>query len=59
MRRQEFPRQSINTTIKGVLRRARGMRDDAMLLLKLKSGERAPDPIISGSRSFLRSHAVH
>ena len=28
--------ESLNTTIKGVLRRARGMRDDAMLLLKLK-----------------------
>jgi transposase len=28
--------ESINTTIKGVLRRARGMRDKEMLLLKLK-----------------------
>jgi transposase len=28
--------ESLNTTIKAVLRRARGMRDDAMLLLKLK-----------------------
>jgi Transposase/Helix-turn-helix domain of transposase family ISL3 len=28
--------ESINTTIKGVLRRARGMRDERMLLLKLK-----------------------
>jgi transposase len=28
--------ESLNTTIKGVLRRARGMRDEAMLLLKLK-----------------------
>jgi transposase len=28
--------ESLNTTIKGVIRRARGMRDDAMLLLKLK-----------------------
>jgi len=28
--------ESINTTIKAVLRRARGMRDEAMLLLKLK-----------------------
>jgi len=28
--------ESINTTIKAVLRRARGMRDDQMLLLKLK-----------------------
>jgi transposase len=28
--------ESINTTIKAVLRRARGMRDKRMLLLKLK-----------------------
>jgi transposase len=28
--------ESLNMTIKAVLRRARGMRDDAMLLLKLK-----------------------
>ena len=28
--------ESINMTIKAVLRRARGMRDDQMLLLKLK-----------------------
>src|SRR5215813_12226417 len=28
--------ESINTTIKAVLRRARGMRDERMLLLKLK-----------------------
>lgn len=28
--------ESLNTTIKAVLRRARGMRDEAMLLLKLK-----------------------
>jgi len=28
--------ESINTTIKGVLRRARGMRDEEVLLLKLK-----------------------
>ena len=28
--------ESLNTTINALLRRARGMRDDAMLLLKLK-----------------------
>ena len=28
--------ESVNTTIKAVLRRARGMRDETMLLLKLK-----------------------
>jgi transposase len=30
--------ESLNTTIKAVIRRARGMRDEAMLLLKLKMG---------------------
>jgi transposase len=34
--------ESLNTTIKGVLRRARGMRDDAMLLLKLKWASARP-----------------
>jgi transposase len=33
--------ESIDTTIKAVLRRARGMRDEAMLLLKLSG----PPPI--------------
>jgi len=28
--------ESLNTTIKGIIRRARGMRDEALLLLKLK-----------------------
>ena len=28
--------ESLNTTIEAILRRARGMRDDAMLLLRLK-----------------------
>jgi hypothetical protein len=39
--------ESINTTIKAVLRRARGMRDDAMLLLILKMGDRPPDSVRS------------
>ncbi len=34
-------------TIKAVLRRARGMRDEAMLLLKLKVGHRPPDSVRS------------
>ena len=41
--------ESLNTTIKGVLRRARGLRDEKMLLLKLK-WERPTDPIIPRSR---------
>ena len=34
--------ESLNTTIKGVLRRARGMRDETMLLLKLKWASARP-----------------
>jgi transposase len=34
--------ESLNTTIKGVLRRARGMRGEAMLLLKLKWASARP-----------------
>jgi transposase len=34
--------ESINTTIKTVLRRARGMRDEEMLLLKLKWATASP-----------------
>jgi hypothetical protein len=41
--------EAINTTIKAVLRRARGMRDEPMLLLKLKVGDRSPDPISARS----------
>ncbi len=40
-----------NTTIKGVLRRARGMRDEAMLLLKLKWASARP---IRSSRDLTR-----
>ena len=43
--------ESINTTIKGVLRRARGMRDEALLLLKLKSATAHP---IRSARDLLR-----
>jgi hypothetical protein len=34
--------ESINTTIKAALRRARGMRNDKMLLLKLKGATAHP-----------------
>ena len=44
--------ESLNTTIKAVLRRARGMRDDAMLLLKLKWATAHP---IRSARDLARS----
>src|SRR5258708_20423543 len=40
--------ESINTTIKAVLRRARGMRDEPMLILKLKWATAPP----SGARAM-------
>lgn len=43
--------ESVNTTIKAVLRRARGMRDEEMLLLKLKWMTARP---IRSSRDLLR-----
>lgn len=43
--------ESINTTIKAVLRRARGMRDEAMLLLKLKWATAHP---IRSARDLVR-----
>jgi len=43
--------ESINTTIKAVLRRARGMRDEAILLLKLKWATAHP---IRSARDLLR-----
>jgi len=43
--------ESLNTTIEAVLRRARGMCDDAMLLLKLKWATAHP---IQSSRDLAR-----
>jgi transposase len=43
--------ESLNTTIKGVIRRARGMRDETMLLLKLKWATARP---IRSARDLLR-----
>lgn len=45
--------ESINTTIKGVLRRARGMRDEDMLLLKLKWATAHPIRSASALAQFL------
>jgi transposase len=47
--------ESVNTTIKAVLRRARGMRDEAMLVLTLKWGNRSATPIGTGRRSISSS----
>jgi hypothetical protein len=43
--------ESLNTTIKGVLRRARGMRDETMLLLQFKWATARP---IRSSRDLPR-----
>jgi transposase len=51
--------ESLNTTIKGVLRRARGMRDEVMLLLKLKWGTARPIRSSRDLARFLESQALH
>ena len=51
--------ESLNTTIKGVLRRARGMRDDAMLLLKLKWATARPIRSSRDLARFLHPQALH
>ncbi len=45
--------ESLNTTIKGLLRRARGMRDETMLLLKLKWETARPIRLSSDLAKFL------
>jgi transposase len=45
--------ESLNTTIKAVLRRARGMKDDTMLLLKLKWATARPIRTSRGLAKFL------
>jgi transposase len=51
--------ESINTTIKAVLRRARGMRDEAMLVLKLKWATARPIRSARDIVRFLHSEGVH
>jgi transposase len=51
--------ESINATIKGVLRRARGMRDEAMLLLKLKWATARPIRSSRDLARFLQPQALH
>jgi transposase len=51
--------ESINTTIKAVLRRARGMRDETMLVLKLKWATARPIRSARDVMRFLHPEAVH
>ena len=51
--------ESLNTTIKGVLRRARGMRDETMLLLKLKWVSARPIRSSRDLTRFLQPQALH
>jgi transposase len=51
--------ESLNTTIKAVLRRARGMRNDAMLLLKLKWATVHPIRSARDLKRFLQPNELH
>jgi hypothetical protein len=51
--------ESVNTTIKAILRRARGMRDEAMLVLKLKWATARPIRSARDVMRFLHPQAVH
>lgn len=51
--------ESINTTIKAVLRRARGMRDEQMLVLKLKWATARPIRSARDVVRFLHPETVH
>jgi len=51
--------ESINTTIKAVLRRARGMRDEAMLVLKLKWATARPFRSARDVARFLHPETLH
>jgi transposase len=51
--------ESINTTIKAVLRRARGMRDEGMLVLKLKWATARPLRSARDVARFLHPETVH
>lgn len=51
--------ESINTTIKAVIRRARGMRDEGMLLLKLKWATARPIRSARDVARFLHPELAH
>lgn len=51
--------ESLNTTIKAVIRRARGMRHEAMLLLKLKWATAHPIRSARDLKRFLQPSELH
>ncbi len=51
--------EAVNTTIKGVLRRARGMRDEAFLVLKLKWATARPIRTARDYARFLHAESLH
>jgi hypothetical protein len=51
--------ESVNTTIKAVLRKARGMRDEQMLLLKLKWATAHPIRSAADLDRFLHPETLH
>lgn len=51
--------EALNTTIKAVIRRARGMRDETMLLLKLKWATAHPIRSARDLKQFLQPDTLH
>jgi len=51
--------ESVNATIKGVIRRARGMRDEGFLLLKLKWATARPIRTVRDYARFLEAGMLH
>jgi hypothetical protein len=51
--------ESVNTTIKAVLRRARGMRDETILLLKLKWATAHPIRSARNLARLLRAQSLY
>ncbi len=51
--------ESVNATIKGVIRRARGMRDERFLLLKLKWAKARPVRSARDYARFLNAEWLH
>ncbi len=51
--------EAVNTTIKAVLRRARGMRDEAFLVLKLKWATARPIRTVRDYARFLHAEPLH
>jgi hypothetical protein len=51
--------ESVNTTIKAVIRRARGMRDETFLLLKLKWATARPIRSARDYARFIHVEALH